>query len=304
MIFALFKGFPPSVSVPLFYFYIVFGYILRFFFMSPPGLLLVSMILYCNAKTYIGSVPLTLEQLFYVISGLDKEYKVALLTSFVTIVGFAIAFHTATINWRNQMRSQLMLNVSAEIEGFFAGVSNAMTTLEIHAESLIDSVNKIQGGMSMRDAAFEVDFNQDQQQKYLHARSFISEAASEVHRLIGRNHNALASNWGALPALHRAAKALSDVSSKMWIHLPIIKAGEPNRVQIFINQVNVDQCRELVRACEASNGIISGLTGGVRGQLQASVIGINLSSLAGLVVKRKDFRKAIEEFHKLLNEKG
>ena len=222
-------------------------------------------------------MPLTFEQLFSVLSDLDKEYKVELLTSFVTIVGFAIAFHTATINWRNQMRSQVMLNVFAEIEGFFAGVSNAITTLEIHAQSVIDSVNRIQGGIPMRDAAFEVNYNQGQQQKYLHARDFISEASSEVHRVIDRNYNALASNWGALPAIHRAAKALSEVSIKMLVHLPVIEAGEPNRVQIFINQVNVDQCRDLVRTCEVSTGIISGLTGGVRGA--ASVFRDRLQSV-------------------------
>lgn len=304
MIYALFKELPPSVAVPVFYSYIVCAYILRFFFMSAAGLLLISLLVYWNAEALTGHVPLTFEQIFSVLSDLDKEYKVALLTSFVTIVGFAIAFHTATINWRNQMRSQVMLNVSAEIEGFFAGASNAITTLQIHAESLIDSVNRIQGGVPMRDAAFEVDYNQSKQQEYLHARNFISEASAEVHRLIGRNYNALASNWGALPAIQRAGKALSEVSSKMWIHLPVIEAGEPNRVQIFINQVNVDQCRDLVRACEVSTGIISGLTGGVRGQLQSSVIGFNLSSLAGLVVQRKNFRKSIEDFHKLLNDKG
>lgn len=199
MIYALFKELPPSVAVPIFYSYMVFAYILRFFLMSAIGLLLISLLVYWNARALTGSMPLTFEQLFSFLSGLDKEYKVALLTSFVTIVGFAIAFHTATINWRNQMRSQIMLNVSAEIEGFFAGVSNAITTLELHAESLIDSVNRIQGGIPMRDAAFEVDYNQGQQQKYLHARSFISEASSEIHRLIGRNYNALASNWGRCP---------------------------------------------------------------------------------------------------------
>mgnify|MGYP006967508451 FL=1 len=223
MIYGVFKKLPPAVAVPIFYSFIVCAYILRFLFMSAPGLLLISLLIYWNSKALTGYMPLTFEQLFSVLSGLDKEYKVALLTSFVTIVGFAIAFHTATINWRNQMRSQVMLNVSAEIESFFAGASNAITTLEIHAESLIDAVNRIQGDIPMRDAAFEVDYNQGQQQKYLHARNFISEASSEVHRLIGRNYNALASNWGALPAIHRAAKALSEVSSKTvsYTHLTL-----------------------------------------------------------------------------------
>src|SRR5690606_10910453 len=126
--------------------------------------------------------------------------KVALIASGVTIAGFAISFHTATINWRNQMRAQIMMQVSGEVENFFATVLRNITAAELHVKALVEAVNKIQRGASLQEAEFLVDYNHSQQQQFLDARSILSEAAVEVHRLISRNYNSLASNWGALNA--------------------------------------------------------------------------------------------------------
>lgn len=302
MIYAIFKKIPPVISVKVFYAYIIFSVCFRFLFKTAYGLLIVSVLIYLNSENIVGNKALGFEELLVTVASLDSSYKVALMSSFVTIAGFAIAFHTATINWRNQMRSQIMLNVSAETEEFFARVSRGITTIKIHAESLVESVNKIQAGLPMADSAFLVDVNHDQQDRYLAARDVLSEAAIEVHRLIGRNNNALASNWGALSAVQRAADALSKLSRKMWIHLPVIDPADPNRVQSFINQVNVMECRELIDVCDKTSGVINGLSGGVRGQLQSSVLGFNAPMFFGLILNRKQFREAIENFHKDLNE--
>jgi hypothetical protein len=302
--YTLFKTLPPAVAVKAFYALLILGFIYRFLFQSVYGALLLAVLAYSYIGAFTGIDPLTLSELIDWLSTLSPEYKVALITSGVTIAGFAIAFHTATINWRNQMRAQIMMQVSGEVENFFATVSRSITTAELYVKSLVRAVNKIQKGASLRDAAFLVDYNHTQQRQFLDARSLLSEASVEVHRLISRNYNSLASNWGALNAAQRSAVALAEVSQKMWVSLPIIDLDDPNRIQLFINQVNVAECKEFVSTCDRSQGVMSGLTGGIRGQLQSSVLGFNLPMFSNLLSKRKEFRRTVEAFHQDLNEKS
>lgn len=304
MIYFLFKNLPPSIAVKAFYALLIFGFIFRFLFQSAYGALFLAILVYWYAGAFTEVKPFTLEELVNWMSTLAPEYKVALITSGVTIAGFAIAFHTATINWRNQMRAQIMMQVSGEVENFFATVSRNITAAELHVKGLVEAVNKIQRGASRQEAEFLVDYNHSQQQHFLDARSILSEAAVEVHRLISRNYNSLASNWGALNAAQRSGVALAEVSQKMWVKLPIIDPNDPNRLQIFINQVNVTECDEFILTCERSQGVMSGLTGGIRGQLQSTVLGFNLSMFSHLLSMRKEFRDMVEAFHRDLNGKG
>jgi hypothetical protein len=280
------------------------GFIFRFLFQSTYGALLLAILAYWYTGTFTEIEPYSSEELLQWVSTLSTDYKIALITSGVTIAGFAIAFHTATINWRSQMRAQIMLQVSGEVENFFATVSRNITTAELYVKSLIEGVNKIQKGAALRDAEFLVDYNHAQQQQFLNARGLLSEASVEVHRLISRNYNSLASNWGALNAAQRSAVALAEVSQKMWVHLPIINLNDPQRIQTFINQVNLTECEEFVRTCERSKGVMNGLTGGIRGQLQSTILGGNLPMFCHLLSKRKEFRETVEAFHRDLNEKS
>lgn len=287
-----------------FYALLIFGFIYHFLFQSVYGALLLVVLAYWYAGAYTNLDPLTLDQLVNLISTLSPEYKVALISSSLTITGFAIAFHTATINWRSQMRAQIMLQVSGEVENFFATVSRNITAAELYAKALVKVVNKIQEGASVRDAEFLVDYNHSQQQQFLDARNLLSEASVEVHRLISRNYNSLASNWGALNAAQRASVALAEVSQRMWINVPILDLNDPKRIELFVNQVNISECEEFIRTCDRSDGVMSGLTGGIRGQLQGSVLGFNFPMFSNLLSKRKEFRETVEAFHRDLNEKS
>jgi hypothetical protein len=214
MIFAFFKKLPPSISVPAFYGLITMALFFRFIFASTYGALLLVLGLYAYAVTYTSINPLTPSELVSWIAVLSSEYKVALLSSLVTIVGFVVAFHTATINWRNQMRAQLKAQAAGEIESFFAVASGNITTASLHVESLIETVNKIQKGASIYDASFSVAYQQGKAREFMAARDTLSQASVEVHRLIGRNYNLLSTGWGLPASVKLAAEALSKVTKK------------------------------------------------------------------------------------------
>lgn len=301
MFYLLVKTLPPAISVKVYYLLLISGYIFRFLFQSTYGAFVLAVLLYWYTDTFTEIDPYSLKELLHWVSTLSQEYKVALITSGVTIAGFSIAFHTATINWRDQMRAQMMLQVSGEVENFFARVSQNITAAEIYIKSLVEAVNKIQNGVSHGEAEFLVDYHQAEQEKFLHARTLLAEASVEVHRLISKNYNPLVSNWGVLNSARESAKALEEVSEKMWVNLPIIDLNDPRRVQRFIDHVNVAEYQEFIRTCKRSHSVISGLAGGINGQLQSTVLGFNLPMFSHSLSNRKMFREAIEKFHRDIN---
>lgn len=301
MFYFLVKNLPPSISVKVYYLLLISAYIFRFLFKSTYGAFILAVLVYWYTDTFTEIDPYSLKELLHWVSTLSQDYKVALITSGVTITGFAIAFHTATINWRDQMRAQMMLQVSGEVENFFAKVSQNITAAMIYIKSLVEAVNKIQNGVSDSEAEFLVYYHQTEQEKFLHVRNLLSEASVEVHRLISKNFSPLVSNWGILNSAQESAKALDEVSQKMWVKLPIINLNDPRRVQIFIDHVNVAEYQEFIRTCERSHSVISGLAGGINGQLQSAVLGFNLSMFSHSLSHRKMFREAIEKFHRDIN---
>lgn len=238
------------------------------------------------------------------VSGLSENYQIALITSLLTILGFVVAFYTATANWRNQMKAQLKLQVAGELEYFFAQVTSNITTARLYVESLIEAVNTIQKGDSIDDAVFSVGYLNGKANEFVSARDELSHASSEVHRLIGRNYTLLTSSLGLLESVKLAAESISIISSKMWIHLPVVNLQDPNHIQSFLNQVNVTECSEFIQSCNVNYGKISGLSGNVQGSLTALIWGFSLPMYINLVKDRKEYKQLLVEFHEKLNTKS
>lgn len=287
---------PPTISVPLFFFSTVIVLVGRFLLSTVFGVFLLSLCLYW-AVGASGREVLTGGQFLLWIDGLNTEYKAALLTSLVTVAGFVVAFHSANANWRNQFNAQLKAQLASELETFFGPLSASINEASIFAQALVDTVNKIQAGTTYADASFSIRYLQDQQTRFRSARAHISQAASDVHQLIGRNYNILSSGWGTPGQMQLAALALGEISQLIWIQLPVVDSDQPDHVQSFVNQVNVSQCLRLVESCENNSTKISGLIGGVRGYLLSAIVGFNFAAFINLFGDARNFRDVISEFH-------
>jgi hypothetical protein len=88
----------------------------------------------------------------------------------------------------------------------------------------------------------------------------------------------------------------------MWIRLPILSKEDPKRIKSFVHQVNVSECENYLKTCERCSGIISGLTGGVGGQLQSPVVGFNFSMMRNLFRNKKAFAGVMTELHQKMND--
>ena len=300
----LFKKIQPSISVPLFYVFVTIALVVRFLIASVFGAFALAIFAYWYIGQYTAISPFTGHELLIWFGELEPAYRVAFFGSLVTVLGFVVAFHTATVNWRNQMKAQLKSDAAGEIENFFAIVGRSIRGVQLYVDDLVDTANLIQNGGDPAELSFRVRYAQGRGEQFIAARNTLSQASIEVHRLISKNHNLLASGWGLLSAVQGTAETLADVVDKIWIRVPIVDVNDPNHVQHFLDQINVTDCQSLSNACDINDSKIAAMSGGLQGALLAPVWGFSFPMYVTLLRDRRAFREAMNLFHRDQNSES
>lgn len=299
----LFKRIPPQVTVPAFYAFVTIGMLVHFLFGTAFGALVLAISLYVCAESVTGVEPLSLAELVLWFNGQSEAYKVGFATAAVTLGGFVVAFHTATVSWKQQQRAQLKAQAAGEIEHFFATTGQLITDAQIFVQSLVEAVNEVQRGRDPHEAQFKVDWALSQTRSFFSTREQLSQATIQVHRIKGRNYTILSSGWGMPDTFDEAARALEEIGRKMWVHVPVVDVNDPNYIQEFHNQVNVQECQRFIDCAENLDGPISMLTGSIRGSLLSPVIGFNLPTYVRLLRERSAFASAVKEFYRVMSDR-
>ncbi len=294
----LFRKYPPTISVKIFYASIIVASIWRFFIATIWGIFTLSVVLYSVIWFFGDSKPLTAPQLLLWILVLPSEYKIAILSSVLTVLGFLIAFHIAMMSSKQQMHTQLKAYVAGEIEEFFNEVSGLITKARLYAESVVEAVNKIQNQQATPETAFNVSYVLDQTPHFLATRDRLSALSIQVYRILGKNSSILATSWGVTKSLRDAIEAFTEIAETMWIRVPYIHPEEKNPLGVFLAQVNVSEYLRFIDCCKRNSDFINGTTGAIRGQLLAPVVGFNLSALVMLISERTQFRQFIDAYYR------
>jgi hypothetical protein len=287
----LLKSLPPAVIFRLFFWVLPIFLFVRFLVGTVFGVFLLSAALYYFNSSFGDTRPLTFGQLLLWIDGLPTESKTGVLTTLLTVAGFLVAFHTATINWKAEALAHLKASVAGEIEVFFNEASRLTVDAQIYVESLIDTVNKIQNHDA--NSTFNVWSKQEKSTAFLRTRERLAAMSIEVHRLTGSTHLVMSTSWGATKALEDCATAFTEITEKMWVRVPNIPAGNPNPVSEFIRQVNVAECSSFIECCERNYGLINANVGAIRGSLLSSLVGFNFSALMSVKGKPSLFLEAM-----------
>jgi hypothetical protein len=245
--------------------------------------------------------PFTPSELVSFISSLDKDYKIAIFTSVLTIAGFLIAFYAAAFNLRQQMNAQFRARTAEEIEEFYNEVLNLIRSTEIYVKSLISAVEEIQRDGITDHTEFSVKYVVQRVSQFESNRSRLSTLSSEAYRIVGKNNEILSNFFSAKDDLEIVNKALKDISEKMWIAVPPLSPDNPN-YDLFVSQANMSKYKDFIACCERNVGIISGVTGGVRGVLLSGITEFNLPKLISFIKNRKDIQKSIEEIRDRLQK--
>ncbi|GEM_PF-1441634 len=300
----MFTKFPPSLSVPIFYTFVTLAFLYRFLFGNIYGIFITCLVVYHYSESLLGISPLGFDSLMQWIVSQSESTKAAIFSAIITVIGFLIAYATATSNWKSQLLANLKVQAAGELEVFFAECSKLATDCGIYASALVEAVNKIQKDRSTQDAEFLARYYRDQGQLFLQHRERLISLGIEVHRLQGKYSTLLISAPGLKAGLDSATNALKRITDKLWIHVPFHIQNDPDTVQTFVNQVNVTECTALKNAVDENHGELNFSSGGVRGNLMSTVVGFNFWTLFYLYKERKGFKETIIERYKNLQRNG
>ncbi|WP_345888366.1 hypothetical protein [Shewanella algae] len=300
----MFSKLPPKLSVPIFYGFITLMFLIRFFVGNIFGIFLLSLFIYMKGESFFGVQPYNLDQLMSWLVSQSEATKTALLSSFITVIGFMLAYATATANWKGQLLANLKLQAAGELDVFFAEYSKLATDCEIYASALAEAVDKIQKNCSIEDAVFLANYNRDQGQIFVQKRQRLVAMGIDVHGFQGRYSPLLLSAPGLKSSLDSAIAAVSSINDKLWINVPFHIHGDINVVQTFVNQVNVVDCLSLSSAVKKHHSELNFSAGSVRGNLMSTVVGFNIWTMFHMYRQSRDFYTSIKERHANLQKDG
>lgn len=235
----LLRHLPPTMTAWTFYYGLPVVLAVRFLVGTVWGIFFSSVTLYM-VMWFLGQPkPFTPTELVLWVDELSPESKTAVVTTMLTVLGFLVAFYTATINWKAQALAQLKEHVAGEIEVFFSEASRLTIDAQIYVRSLIEAVDTLQSKGMSPDTIFCVRRVLEKAPQFRAARDRLSAMSVEVHQISGRHYAVLSTVWGAIKTLEDCASAFTEITQSMWIHVPIIPDDHPDPLGSFLAQVNM-----------------------------------------------------------------
>lgn len=260
--------------------------------------------LYYFTPVLFGYEPFDFQELILWFDKTSESIKSAILSSIITVLGFLIAYATATANWKSQLLAQIKLEAAGEIEKLFAEASDLATELCIYAESLVESVDKIQKGCSESEAEFSVQYQRERALELKEKRERFCDLSVNVHDLSGKYSNLLMSTPGVTSEFEAAKSALKNINEKVWFNFPVYIANDPNPIQSFVNQVNIQDCMNYVSVVNANQTELGFSAGSIRGNFMSTVVGFNFWTLFSLFANHRQFYGAMKSRYIKLQSRG
>jgi len=287
---------PVVMYVGITLFFLVW-FIWRIFFKSLYGVLVLAVLCYMYSESLFGVAPLSFQQLVMLFDSLQPEFKVGVVSSLITVIGFMFAFHVAIESWRRQMREELKLKAANEMQGYFERVVYFSSVLGAYAEN-VRLLKTAYDNNSVPHMKLQIEILQGQSIAFLEARNEMQRFSSDVYNLLARHENVLSQAFGLKKTASFAVSQIHKIAQSMWILLPVVDTSHEGWMVSFLEQVDFDGCEQLALATAKVDMHISGAVAGINGYMYARIWELSpakifewLSSPKGHISALKDFQK-------------
>jgi hypothetical protein len=258
------------------------------------GTLLISIALYYFCLLFSETKPWTGYQLVLWLDDIDTTAKTGIVTSVLTVVGFLVAFRTASEGWKVQAVAQMKIRLAEELEAFYSEASQLATDLRLVAEGMLHTEALLRNGMT-DEASYGIAQAAQQSTEYHAKRLRLQAMAIQCFRFGGSNYTLLSTMPGVIEWLERCTKALNEIAQKSWITLPTGLPDEPTqRVAMFYRLVQRPAYEAFIAVCKDDVRTINACVGGVRGQLLDPVVKPNANTYMVIRKKREYMVRAID----------
>lgn len=242
------------------------------------GLLLLSLALYLIVPMAGPTEPYTGSELLAWFANLTDDTKVAIGTSLLTIIGFLIAFQTATKNWRDQLRAQYELAAAQKISAFFDRVLDNIIDAKLFAEQLLEAVELVATETDDEKINKIIRYHAKLSDDFLKVRSELIGSPVEANRLRDEYLAILRSHLLGLKLFDTAVEAMEDIIEHVGIPKIVDASTSEYSKAFFLRNVNVGICRTFISACDAHLDEVTSSAGTVVGMLGAPVTESNLAT--------------------------
>jgi hypothetical protein len=290
----VFRSWPPKLTSALILGSGSLHLLTRWLFGTLSGALFMSLAVYQWRWVSSESKPMSGEQLAIWLSDLPVEASVAITTAVITVVGFLVAFRTATLSWREQTLTSLRVAAAEEIQRFFDEVSRLLLALEAYARDVSMTAGTVQNQGFSKQTSWRTRKIYEDLDDFLANRARFSVLSVEVYRLGGKHYTLLGSIPGALATFKDCESAVDAVSKAMWVTAPKFDGGELDRPdQLFLQTVNPGQWEILAETCDRHYDSLSVLSSGIRSTLFKGLHEANLTVLLEIAKNRATMETAL-----------
>lgn len=281
-----------------FFILVSFGVCTRFLLGNLYGVLVTMFVIRYNSEFLFGYPAYSFDELMVWLYALTDEMKIAIVSSLVTVVGFLVAYASATSNWRSQMLANVKLQASGELNAFFTEVGSLVTDCEIYASEALDTSDKVRKSKNKQEKLFLVSYQNGRGHEIDLKRKRLVAMSIQVHQFTGKYANLFLSMPWIQSNFDVAAKALNDVASKTWFSIPYAYPDDPDPVTTFLKQIDEQQLDNFKSSVAKNRILLSFYPGSAGGQLQSGIVPFNSISLFNLSRRVKEMYVTFEELRK------
>ena len=283
---------PSLKKYPLFLKFTLLFLILRFFNTKLIGIFSLLIALYFLSPHIGLSNPFTALQLLDWLINLSSDYKIAVISSLLTIIGFLIAFQAATLNWKKQLLAETKAKAAEDLWQFYKHINKLITKADFFAEDIIEVFQLIEKNEDEEKIIFKISYIYSHYDEFLKVRQEISELSSEIFVYRDKHYLVTSGTLGGQKKIDKANEAFLEVAKRIWADLAPPPNNDNTAIDYFIRFTKKEEFQELHSACENSKLFIDFNVGYVKGYLMSQIIEPNVFSI---ITSIKDFKKFHDE---------
>lgn len=160
--------------------------IFRFFTANIYGIFILLISIYYIYPYFTGVEPFKLNDLMIWFAEQSDTLKSLLVSSLVTVIGFIIAFQSATKNWKDQLVGNIRVQASNDIDAIYTRINEIINSLKIYSDTNLKILSRIKSNADSNEIYSSIKFVLSQTEKFRSERQELSLLHGRAFQLYGR----------------------------------------------------------------------------------------------------------------------
>lgn len=248
------------------------------------SMLIISVLLYFYAESWLGVKPFTPSELLMWFSDLRATERTALLSSLLTVAGFLVAFATASYSWKAKTLAEIKIKTADDIDESFTRCTTLINKCHLYVDFLINYKEKERQYDDYEKTSFFNQHNSEIMPNFLRNREELKELYFTSYHLQSKHCTILALQPYILNSnMTKAIQSLKVICQNIDFALPK-RVLTPDQ---FLSVVDFEMVKRFKIDINNNHLPFNEAAGAIRGALLSDITGFNLGLIVSLITLRK-----------------